>query len=153
MMQPVGQYGAVAAEIGPVLKPGAIVSDVGSVKGSVVRDVAPHLPAGVHFIPAHPVAGTEQSGPESGFAELFINRWCILTPLPDADPAAVEKAAALWKAFEANVEIMSVEHHDHVLAITSHLPHLIAFTIVGTASHAEKASDAEKYRAALSRLG
>ena len=95
--------------------------------------MAPHLPAGVHFIPAHPVAGTENSGPDSGFAELFVNRWCILTPPPNADTAAVEQLAAFWRALGANVEIMSAEHHDLVLAITSHLPHLIAYTIVGTA--------------------
>ena len=121
------------AEIGPHLEPGAIVSDVGSVKGSVLRDMAPHIPAGVHFVPAHPVAGTEYSGPDAGFAELFVNRWCILTPPPDADPAAVERLAAFWRALGANVETMSAEHHDLVLAITSHLPHLIAYTIVGTA--------------------
>ncbi len=95
---PVGACGAVAAEIGPHLEPGAIVSDVGSVKGSVLRDMAPHLPKGVHFVPAHPVAGTEHSGPDAGFAELFVNRWCILTPPPDADPAAVERLAAFWRA-------------------------------------------------------
>ncbi len=123
----------VAAEIGPHLEPGAIVSDVGSVKGSVLRDMAPHLPKGVHFVPAHPVAGTEHSGPDAGFAELFVNRWCILTPPPDADPAAVERLAAFWRLLGANVESMSAEHHDLVLGITSHLPHLIAYTIVGTA--------------------
>jgi cyclohexadieny/prephenate dehydrogenase len=130
---PVGAYGAVAKEIGPHLSPGAIVSDVGSVKGAVLRDMAPHIPKGVHFIPAHPVAGTENSGPDSGFAELFVNRWCILTPPPDADPTAVERLAAFWRALGANVERMSADHHDLVLAITSHLPHLIAYTIVGTA--------------------
>ena len=130
---PVGQSGAVAKEIGPHLKPGATVSDVGSVKGSVLRDMAPHLPAGVHFIPAHPVAGTEYSGPDSGFAELFINRWCILTPPEKADAAAVERLAAFWRALGANVETMTADHHDLVLAITSHVPHLIAYTIVGTA--------------------
>ncbi len=130
---PVGACGAVAEEIGPHLKPGAIVSDVGSVKGSVLRDMAPHVPAGVHFIPAHPVAGTEHSGPDSGFAELFVNRWCILTPPENADQAAVEKLKSFWIALGANVETMSAEHHDMVLGITSHLPHLIAYTIVGTA--------------------
>ncbi len=130
---PVGASGAVAKEIGPHLMPGAIVSDVGSVKGSVLRDVAPHLPAGAHFIPAHPVAGTEHSGPDAGFAELFVNRWCILTPPEHADKAAVERLAAFWRALGANVETMSAEHHDLVLAVTSHLPHLIAYTIVGTA--------------------
>ena len=130
---PVGQSGLVAEEIGPHLKPGAIVSDVGSVKSSVVRDMAPHIPSGAHFIPAHPVAGTEHSGPDAGFAELFVNRWCILTPSEDTDPAAVERLAAFWRLLGARVETMSAEHHDLVLAITSHVPHLIAYTIVGTA--------------------
>ena len=130
---PVGQSGAVAQEIGRHLKPGAIVSDVGSVKASVVRDMAPHIPAGVHFVPAHPVAGTEHSGPDAGFAELFVNRWCILTPPPSADPAAVEQLATFWRTLGARVETMTAEHHDLVLAITSHVPHLIAYTIVGTA--------------------
>ena len=130
---PVGACGTVAKEIGPHLAPGATVSDVGSVKASVLNDMAPHLPAGVHFIPAHPVAGTENSGPDAGFAELFVNRWCILTPPENADKAAVEKLAAFWTALGANVETMSAEHHDLVLGITSHLPHLIAYTIVGTA--------------------
>ncbi len=130
---PVGACGPVAAEIGAHLKPGAIVSDVGSVKGSVLREMAPHIPKGVHFVPAHPVAGTEHSGPDAGFAELFVGRWCILTPPPDADPDAVERLAAFWRALGANVESMSAEHHDLVLGITSHLPHLIAYTIVGTA--------------------
>jgi cyclohexadieny/prephenate dehydrogenase len=130
---PVGQSGPAAQEIAGVLKPGAIVSDVGSVKASVVKDMAPHIPNGVHLVPAHPVAGTENSGPDAGFAELFINRWCILTPPAGADPAAVETLRAFWTALGANVETMSPEHHDLVLAITSHLPHLIAYTIVGTA--------------------
>ncbi len=130
---PVGACGAVAKEIGPRLQPGAIVSDVGSVKGSVLRDMAPHIPAGVHFVPAHPVAGTEYSGPDAGFAELFVNRWCILTPPENADAAAVERLAGFWRALGANVETMPADHHDLVLAITSHLPHLIAYTIVGTA--------------------
>ena len=130
---PVGACGPVAKEIGPHLAPGAIVSDVGSVKASVLREMAPHLPSNVHFIPAHPVAGTENSGPDSGFAELFVNRWCILTPPDNADPDAVERLAAFWRALGANVETMSAEHHDLVLGITSHLPHLIAYTIVGTA--------------------
>jgi cyclohexadieny/prephenate dehydrogenase len=130
---PVGQSGAVAEEIGHHLKPGAIVSDVGSVKAAVLRDMAPHIPPGVHFVPAHPVAGTEYSGPDAGFAELFVNRWCILTPPENADRAAVERLAAFWGALGANVETMTAEHHDLVLAVTSHLPHLIAYTIVGTA--------------------
>jgi cyclohexadieny/prephenate dehydrogenase len=130
---PVGALGAVAEEIAPRLKPGTIVSDVGSVKAAVVRDMSPHLPAGVHFVPAHPVAGTENSGPDAGFAELFVGRWCILTPPPGTDAAAVERLAAFWRLLGANVESMPPEHHDLVLAITSHLPHLIAYTIVGTA--------------------
>jgi cyclohexadieny/prephenate dehydrogenase len=130
---PVGASGPVAQEIAPHLQAGAIVSDVGSVKGAVLRDIAPHIPAGVHLVPAHPVAGTEYSGPDAGFAELFVNRWCILTPPADADTVAVERLAAFWRALGANVETMSAEHHDLVLAVTSHLPHLIAYTIVGTA--------------------
>jgi len=140
---PVGACGPVAEEIAPHLKPGAIVSDVGSVKGMVLRDMAAHLPKTVHFIPAHPVAGTEYSGPDSGFAELFINRWCILTPPADADPAAVERLTEFWRALGANVETMGADHHDLVLAVTSHLPHLIAYTIVGTADELEDVTQAE----------
>jgi len=140
---PVGACGAVAAEIAGHLKPGAIVSDVGSVKGAVVKEMAPHLPAGVHFVPAHPVAGTEHSGPDSGFAELFINRWCILTPPEGTDPKAVERLRAFWAGIGAKVEIMTPEHHDMVLAITSHLPHLIAYTIVGTADELEGVTQSE----------
>jgi cyclohexadieny/prephenate dehydrogenase len=130
---PVGQCGAAAREIAPHLAPGAIVSDVGSVKAQVVRDMAPHLPQGVHFVPAHPVAGTEYSGPDAGFAELFIDRWCILTPPENGDAAAVERLSAFWSGLGAKVATMSAEHHDLVLAITSHVPHLIAYSIVGTA--------------------
>jgi cyclohexadieny/prephenate dehydrogenase len=146
---PIGACGAVAREIGPHLKPGAIVSDVGSVKADVVREMAPYLPAGVHFIPGHPVAGTEDSGPDAGFAELFINRWCILTPAKDADPSAVERLSQFWKAFGASVEIMSPEHHDLVLAVTSHVPHLIAYNIVGTAFDLRHVTESEilKYSA------
>jgi len=140
---PVGACGPVAEEIAPHLKPGAIVSDVGSVKGAVVRDMAPHLPAGVHFVPAHPVAGTEHSGPDSGFAELFINRWCILTPPEGSDANAVERLRAFWAALGAKVEIMTPDHHDLVLAITSHLPHLIAYTIVGTADELGQVTSSE----------
>jgi cyclohexadieny/prephenate dehydrogenase len=140
---PVGACGPVAAEIASHLKPGAIVSDVGSVKGAVVRDMAPHLPASVHFVPAHPVTGTEHSGPDSGFAELFINRWCVLTPPEGTDPSAVEKLRAFWAALGAKVEVMTPEHHDMVLAITSHLPHLIAYTIVGTADELEGVTQSE----------
>jgi cyclohexadieny/prephenate dehydrogenase len=140
---PVGACGAVAQEIAPHLAPGAIISDVGSVKGAVVRDVAPHLPAGVHFVPAHPVAGTEHSGPDSGFAELFIDRWCILTPPEGADTNAVKKLRAFWAGLGARVETMTPDHHDMVLAVTSHLPHLIAYTIVGTAVELEGVTQSE----------
>jgi cyclohexadieny/prephenate dehydrogenase len=140
---PVGACGAVAAEIAPHLSPGAIVSDVGSVKAAIVREMAPHIPAGVHFVPAHPVAGTENSGPDAGFAELFVNRWCILTPPPGAEPAAVDRLAAFWRLLGANVETMSAEHHDLVLGITSHLPHLIAYTIVGTAEELSQVTRSE----------
>ena len=140
---PVGACGEVAKEIGPHLAPGAIVSDVGSVKTAIVRDMAPHLPPGVHFVPAHPVAGTEHSGPDAGFAELFVGRWCILTPPEGTDAAAVDKLAAFWRLLGANVEIMAPEHHDLVLAITSHLPHLIAYTIVGTADELAEVTRSE----------
>jgi cyclohexadieny/prephenate dehydrogenase len=140
---PVGASGAVAKEIGPHLKAGAIVSDVGSVKGAVLRDMAPHLPKNVHFIPGHPVAGTEYSGPDAGFADLFVNRWCILTPPQGADTAAVEKLTAFWRALGANVESMPADHHDLVLGITSHLPHLIAYTIVGTANELSQVTESE----------
>jgi cyclohexadieny/prephenate dehydrogenase len=140
---PVGACGAVAQEIAPHLAQGAIVSDVGSVKGAIVRDMAPHLPPHAHFVPAHPVAGTEHSGPDSGFAELFINRWCILTPSEGADPEAVERLRTFWAALGARVEIMTAEHHDLVLAITSHLPHLIAYTIVGTADELAQVTSSE----------
>jgi cyclohexadieny/prephenate dehydrogenase len=140
---PVGAYAALAAEIGPNLKPGAILTDVGSVKAAVVRDCEVHVPKGVHFIPGHPIAGTEHSGPESGFAELFDNRWCILTPVPGTPEAAIAKLQAFWEALGSNVEIMTAEHHDMVLAITSHVPHLIAYNIVGTAAHLGKVTDSE----------
>jgi cyclohexadieny/prephenate dehydrogenase len=140
---PVGACGAVAKEIAPHLAAGATVSDVGSVKASVVKDMAPYLPAGVHFVPAHPVAGTENSGPDAGFAELFVGRWCILTPPERTDAAAVEKLATFWRALGANVETMSPEHHDLVLAVTSHLPHLIAYTIVGTADELSEVTKSE----------
>jgi len=140
---PVGACGAVAQEIATHLKLGAIVSDVGSVKGAVVREMAPHLPASAHFVPAHPVAGTEHSGPDSGFPELFINRWCILTPPDGTDASAVERLRAFWAAIGAKVEIMTPDHHDLVLAITSHLPHLIAYTIVGTADELAQVTSTE----------
>jgi cyclohexadieny/prephenate dehydrogenase len=140
---PVGACGEVAAEIGGRLKAGAILTDVGSVKGAIVRDVSPHVPQGVHFIPGHPIAGTEHSGPRSGFAELFDGRWCVLTPPPGADKSAVDRLAAFWRALGSNVEIMAPEHHDMVLAITSHVPHLIAFNIVNTAAHLERVTASE----------
>jgi len=139
----VGANAEIAEAMAPALKPGAIVSDVGSVKSAVVADVGPRLPDGVHFVPAHPVAGTEYSGPDAGFATLFINRWCILTPPPGTDPAAVDKVRAFWAALGANVEIMTPEHHDLVLAITSHVPHLIAYNIVGTAADLEEVTRSE----------
>ncbi len=131
---PVGTNGAIAKAIAPHLKPGAIVTDVGSVKQAVVDAVSPHLPKDVHFVPGHPIAGTEHSGPEAGFAELFDNRWTILTPLPRTAAKATAKVADMWRKMGANVAHMQPAHHDMVLAITSHLPHLIAYTIVGTAS-------------------
>jgi cyclohexadieny/prephenate dehydrogenase len=140
---PVGVCGTVAKEIAPHLKAGAIVSDVGSVKGVIVRDMGPHLPDNVHFVPAHPVAGTEHSGPEAGFAELFENRWCILTPPEGTDAESVDRLAAFWSLLGANVEIMTPDHHDLVLAVTSHLPHLIAYTIVGTADELETVTRSE----------
>ena len=140
---PVGAIGEVAAQIAPHLKPGAVVSDVGSVKAAVVAAVAPHLSANNPFVPAHPVAGTEYSGPDSGFATLFSNRWCILTPPDGTDPAAVERVQALWQGLGAIVETMTPEHHDLVLAITSHVPHLIAYNIVGTAADLEEVTQSE----------
>ena len=146
---PVGALPAIAAEIGPVLKKGATVTDVGSVKLAVIRDVGPHVPDGVHFIPGHPVAGTEQSGPDAGFAELFDQRWCILTPVPGTNREAEDRLAHFWTALGAKVEIMDAEHHDLVLAITSHVPHLIAYNIVGTAADLETVTeqDVTKYAA------
>ncbi|WP_394179401.1 prephenate/arogenate dehydrogenase family protein [Yoonia maritima] len=147
---PVGAMGAVAAEIGPVLKPGATVSDVGSVKRTVIDAVAPHIPAGVHFIPAHPLAGTEHSGPRSGFAELFDNRFCIIVPVEGSDRAAVDRVADLWRGIGSNVDEMDPDHHDLVLAVTSHTPHLIAYTMVGVADDLSRVTDSEviKYSAA-----
>lgn len=147
---PVGAMGAVAQEIAPVLKPGATISDVGSVKRHVIDAVEPFVPEGVHFIPAHPLAGTEHSGPESGFAELYDNRWCLLVPVEGTDRAAVEKLRALWEGIGANVEEMDADHHDLVLAVTSHAPHLIAYTMVGVADDLRRVTDSEviKYSAA-----
>jgi cyclohexadieny/prephenate dehydrogenase len=135
---PLGTYEAIARAIAPGLKPGAIVSDVGSVKQAVVASVGPHIPDGVHFVPGHPVAGTEHSGPEAGFAELFEERFCILTPPPGTDPSAIARITALWERAGMRVALMSAHHHDRVLALTSHLPHLIAYTIVGTATDLEE---------------
>ena len=130
---PVGAYAAIAAAIGPHLAPGCVVTDVGSTKVSVIRDVVPCLPPGVHFVPAHPMAGTEYSGPDAGFTTLFEGRWTLLTPLPGGDAAAVEKVAELWRRCGSMIEVMEPAHHDRVVAIVSHLPHLLAFTICGTA--------------------
>ncbi len=130
---PVGAYAALAAAIAPHLAPGCILTDVGSTKVSVIRDVGPLVPEGVHFVPAHPMAGTEYSGPDSGFATLFENRWVLLTPVPGTDAAAVERVAELWRRCGSMIEVMEPAHHDRVVAVVSHLPHLIAFTICGTA--------------------
>ena len=143
MCAPVGAYGSIAAEIGPHLEEGAILTDVGSVKAAVVRDCRPHVPEGVHFIPGHPIAGTEHSGPEAGFATLFDGRWTIVTPLPGNDPAMVEKLKEFWVGLGAKVGTMDPEHHDLVLAITSHVPHLIAYNIVNTAAHLGRVTDSE----------
>jgi len=140
---PVGACGTIAKEISAHLKPGAIVTDVGSVKQSVVNDSAPYIPEGVHFIPGHPIAGTENSGPESGFAELFDGRWCILTPGPGDDARAIAQLKAFWNGLGSDVEVMTPQHHDLVLAIVSHLPHLIAFNIVNSARHLEEVTDKE----------
>jgi len=130
---PVGAFASLAQTIAPALAPGAILSDVGSTKQSVIRDVGPLLPKGVEFVPAHPLAGTEFSGPDAGLATLFQGRWCLLTPLPGSDPDAVEKIAELWRRCGSMVEAMEPAQHDRTVAIISHLPHLIAFTICGTA--------------------
>ncbi len=147
---PVGAYAALAEAIAPHLAPGAIVTDVGSTKQSVIRDVGPLIPAGVHFVPAHPVAGTEYSGPDSGFTTLFQGRWCLLTPPPGTDPAAIEKISELWRRCGSMVESMEPAHHDRVLAIVSHLPHLLAFTICNTAEGLEDESRQEVLKFAAS---
>ncbi len=149
LCSPVGTYGALAREIAPALAPGCILTDVGSVKKAVVADVQPHVPDEVHFVPGHPIAGTEQSGPDSGFASLFENKWCILTPPDGTDQTAIDRLASFWKACGSDVDIMDPEHHDMVLAITSHLPHLIAYNIVGTAADLEEVTSSEviKYSA------
>lgn len=139
---PLGAYEAIAKAIAPALKPGAIVTDVGSVKASAIAAIKPHLPEGVHFVPGHPLAGTEHSGPEAGFPELFEGRWCVLTPEDGCDADAVASVRAFWQAAGSKVEVMDPGHHDQVLAITSHLPHLIAYTIVDTAT--QLSSDLQK---------
>lgn len=147
---PVGAMGRAMAEIAPHLKPGAVVTDVGSVKQEVIAQVTPHLPDHVHFIPGHPLAGTEHSGPLSGFAELFQNRWWLLTPLPDCDPGELSRLRRFIRALGANIEDMDPAHHDLVLAVTSHTPHLIAYTMVGVADHLKRVTESEiiKYSAA-----
>ena len=146
---PVGVCGRVCQHIANNLKPGSILTDVGSVKGAVIKACSPHIPKTVHFVPGHPMAGTEHSGPEAGFAELFDNKWCMLTPLLDGNETATKKLTAFWQACGSNVEVMTPEHHDLVAAITSHLPHLIAFNIVGTADDIEGIAEREviKYAA------
>lgn len=146
---PVGASGAVAEEIAPALKKGAILTDVGSTKASVIAQMQPFVPEGVHFIPGHPLAGTEKSGPDAGFADLFRNRWCIFTPLPDTDPDALEKLSEFWRRCGSNVDTMDPQHHDMTLAIVSHLPHIIAYNIVGTADDLESVTKTEviKYSA------
>ena len=143
LCSPLGTYAEIGAAIRDHLAPGAIVSDVGSVKQAVIRDLGPQIPEGVHLIPGHPVAGTEHSGPEAGFAELFHGRWCILISLPETDPEAVARVGAMWETFGMRVVTMSADHHDKVLAVTSHLPHLIAYTIVGTATDLEDSLKSE----------
>ena len=147
---PVGAMGAVMEEISAALMPGATVSDVGSVKRHVIEAVSPYIPEGVHFVPAHPLAGTEHSGPEAGFAELFDNRWSLLVPVEGTEPAAVDRLRRLWEGMGANVDEMDADHHDLVLAVTSHAPHLIAYTMVGVADDLRRVTDSEviKYSAA-----
>ena len=146
---PVGAYKDVAAQAAPHLRQGAILSDVGSVKSAAIRDIAPSVPQGVHFVPAHPIAGTEYSGPEAGFSSLFDGRWTILTPLPGGDAAATARLKSFWQALGASVDAMDAAHHDLVLAMTSHVPHLIAYNIVGTARDLETVREGEviKYSA------
>ncbi|MCX7566952.1 prephenate/arogenate dehydrogenase family protein [Sulfitobacter sp. F26169L] len=146
---PVGVMGQVMEQIAPVLKPGATVTDVGSVKRDVIAQVMPHVPDGVHFIAGHPLAGTEHSGPRSGFAELFDNRWCLLVPVEGSNPDAIARLRSFWEGLGANVEEMEAEHHDLVVAVTSHAPHLIAYTMVGVADDLRRVTDGEviKYSA------
>jgi len=146
---PVGASESVAIDIAPHLKPDAIVTDVGSTKASVIAQMQPHMPEGVHFIPGHPLAGTEKSGPDAGFEGLFEGRWCIFTPLPDTDPQALAKLRQFWESLGSRVDDMDPVHHDKVLAIVSHLPHIIAYNIVGTADDLEAVTESEviKYSA------
>ena len=147
---PVGAMGRVAEAIAPYLKPGCTVTDVGSVKKAVIEAVGPHIPEGVDFVPAHPMAGTEHSGPESGFASLFDNRWCLIVPSDGSDAEAITTLRRFWEGLGANVDEMDAEHHDLVLAVTSHTPHLIAYTMVGVADDLRRVTDSEviKYSAA-----
>ncbi len=140
---PVGAMGAIAAEIAPHLAAGCTVSDVGSVKRAVVEAVSPHMPKNIHFIPAHPMAGTEKSGPEAGFSSLFDNRWCLITPLPGSNHSAVERLSAFWTSLGSNVELMEIDHHDLVAAVISHTPHLIAYTMVGVADGMNRVAKTE----------
>ena len=146
---PIGAMAEIAAEIGPHLAQGACVTDVGSVKQAVIAAVGPHIPKGVAFVPAHPLAGTEHSGPRSGFATLFQNRWCLLTPTDQSTPEAIQRLRSLWEAMGSNVDEMDAPHHDLVLAVVSHTPHLIAYTMVGVADHLRRVSNSEviKYSA------
>ncbi|MGN6536608.1 MAG: prephenate/arogenate dehydrogenase family protein [Mesorhizobium sp.] len=147
---PVGSSAEVAEEIAPALKKGAILTDVGSTKASVIAQMQPFVTEDVHFIPGHPLAGSEKSGPDAGFAELFENRWCIFTPLPGTDPAALEKLSEFWRRCGSNIDTMDAEHHDMVLAIVSHLPHIIAYNIVGTADDLESVAKGEVIKYAAS---
>jgi cyclohexadieny/prephenate dehydrogenase len=140
---PLSAYDEIGRRIAPALQGGAIVTDVGSVKGAVIRDLGPHIPPGVHFVPGHPIAGTEHSGPEAGFAELFRDRWCVLIPLPETASRALAAVRRMWEVIGMRVVTMDAAHHDKVLAMTSHLPHLIAYTIVGTATDLEDSLKSE----------
>jgi cyclohexadieny/prephenate dehydrogenase len=146
LCSPLGTYADIAARIAGNLKPGSIVSDVGSAKQCAIRDIGPHLPEGVHLVPGHPVAGTEHSGPRAGFAELFEKRWCILTPTAEVPAPAVDRVSELWRRCGMQVQIMDAQHHDVVLAITSHVPHVIAYTIVGTATRLGEETQSEVFK-------
>ncbi len=140
---PVGAYAAIGERMAEHLSPGCIISDVGSVKRSVIEQLKPHLPENVHLIPGHPIAGTEYSGPDAGFSTLFDERWCLLTPAENSDPKAIDRISSFWKALGSKVDVMGADHHDRVLAVTSHIPHLIAYNIVGTASDLEEITESE----------